>query len=148
MFWYCPYCLSQEHLKQEGARRHCDPLLLVTHCRHQVIADPEQIVSIYYLPGMGGARFFPAGRGGARVKIFGVWREVNVLEVFVVVVAAQRSLLLACWLKLVQCVRLLEVSKIILVVPRSTKCAKPKSPQNATNYQTNLQSAGGDCRPL
>ena len=78
----------------------------------------------------------------------GVWREVNVLEVFVVVVAAQRSLLLACWLKLVQCVRLLEVSKIILVVPRSTKCAKPKLPQNATNYQTNLQSASGDCRPL
>ena len=38
----------------------------------------------------------------------GVGREVNVLEVFVVVVAAQSSLLVARWLKLVQCVRLLE----------------------------------------
>ena len=36
-----------------------------------------------------------------------VWGEVNVLEVFVVVVAAQSPLLLAGWLKLVQCVCLL-----------------------------------------
>ena len=38
-----------------------------------------------------------------------VWREVNILEVGVLVVAAQRSLLLACRLKLVQCVRLLKI---------------------------------------
>ena len=35
------HCLP--HLQQEGARRHGDPLLLVAHCRHQVIADPGQI---------------------------------------------------------------------------------------------------------
>ena len=39
----------------------------------------------------------------------GVWREVDILEVGVLVVAAQRSLLLACRLKLVQCVRLLKI---------------------------------------
>ena len=39
----------------------------------------------------------------------GVWREVDILEVGVLIVAAQRSLLLACRLKLVQCVRLLRI---------------------------------------
>ena len=38
----------------------------------------------------------------------GVGREVNILKVFIVVVAAQSSLLLARWLKLVQCIGLLE----------------------------------------
>ena len=59
----------------------------------------------------------------------GVWREVDILEVGVLIVAAQRSLLLACRLKLVQCVRLLKILFTIFHPDFRYSCSKPAAVQ-------------------